>query len=496
MKRFIIVSCLLSLISYNGFSATTDGEKTSPSLEKNVGVLNASSEADSVKLRSVGLEPVKAPVSKLGKEIESKASLSRSIEKKAQEKTFFEKLKGLEVGFGLPLVPTGYNAFIGYINKDAESFWGKRIGARLDFQIPSATDVEYTIGDCVGEKCDIKAKTDLLFFSKTFNTDMNELKFDSDDDGIDDPVDTTGMNGKFAIDNWNIGGLVDFYPFGDTWVLSGLRLTGGYYLGSMNITLQNNMPNDLPNADGWRYNVEEVSETSDKIIARINGGSKISADFRWAYSGPYLGLGFDLGVLFGFKFYMDAGVVFSKPPKFQRKNIRMPVLSACYLINGETECGNPMTYDLNEKPLVNDWIVGITAGMLGSKINDESMDPETKTAIASALGISSADLATHDFTNESSDILYYINSDPGDPAPEWIQAIIEDTASPDESTAIMTALNNVRDNWTGGTNLSTSLQADIDDAWADYEKGIDDLNDSLKKMQFMPVIKLGVMYRF
>jgi hypothetical protein len=40
------------------------------------------------------------------------------------------------------------------------------------------------------------------------------------------------------------------------------------------------------------------------------------------------------------------------------------------------------------------------------------------------------------------------------------------------------------------------MQESIDDIWADYEKGINDINKSMKDMRFMPVVKIGVMYRF
>ena len=414
--------------------------------------------------------------------------------------------KNWQIGLGVPLIPTGYNGFIGYVNKNSSSFWWKRLGARLDFQIPSDMDAKFSLSDN-GTEYDVSGKANILFLSKSFDDvatfDYPTFDDDSDNSTPETKLNLDGANGKFALSNQNIGALIDFYPFGNTWFFGGIRLTGGYYFGDMKAKINVNLPNDLPTDGGWSYKIDNTA-TSDTIVAKVRGGSKLSAKFNWNYSGPYAGFGFDLGIFRGFKFYMDTGVVFAKPPKVNRsRDISMPELTACYQIYGQTECGNAIILSLNQKPNVDDWIKGITAELINAKVNGtvDTIDPATKDAIAVAIlgpGSTGSDLAEYDFNLVATDLLNYVDgtTDASTAAP-WIQEIFNAT-SDTQSDEIENALNDVRAEWTNINDADNpdSFQHQIDSAWNDYEKGINDLNDSLKDMKWMPVVKLGFLYRF
>lgn len=175
--------------------------------------------------------------------------------------------------FGLGVSPTsGLNAFVGYNNKKFDSFWWKRFGVRLDFATYSP----------------IKNR-----LNRSINSSIG-------DDGIkiDDNLKVNNVN----INAKHFGALVDFYPFGDTWFLGGLRVSGGYMSGNMNL-----------NADiKGKFDGTDIEfEIGGKKYSYSGKDMLGKANVNWKYSGPYLGTGFDLGIFRGFKLYMDAGVVFA-----------------------------------------------------------------------------------------------------------------------------------------------------------------------------------------
>lgn len=180
---------------------------------------------------------------------------------------------GLELGVGVSAT-SGLNGFIGYVNKTRESFWLKRIGVRADFA--TTKPLKSTINNAIdGAVSDIELGE-------------NGIRIDG---------------GTF--ESKHIGALLDFYPFGNTWFLGGLRITGGYVSGDMKMTT---------NLSG------EIDGLPDDKIAFELGGEKYyyegnsvhgTAKLKWKYNGPYAGTGFDLGLFSGFKIYVDAGVVFT-----------------------------------------------------------------------------------------------------------------------------------------------------------------------------------------
>jgi len=178
---------------------------------------------------------------------------------------------GLELGIGVS--PTsGLNGFIGYNNKNFDSFWAKRFGIRFDFASYSP----------------IKSK-----LNKKINDEIGK-------DGL--KINENIKLEDFKINAKHFGALVDFYPFGDTWFLGGLRVSGGYFTGKLDLDA-GFFGFQKGDKIGFALNDYFYSYPDNKVYGR--------ALASWKYNGPYLGAGFDLGLFWGFKIYMDAGVVFT-----------------------------------------------------------------------------------------------------------------------------------------------------------------------------------------
>lgn len=180
---------------------------------------------------------------------------------------------GLEFGLGVS-GSSGLNGFVGYANKNLESFWWKRLGVRLD--MASTTPVKSMINNMIDN-------------------------YMGDGIEIGDHLNIT--DGK--IESKHMALLVDFYPFGDTWFLGGWRLSAGYYVGDMNVKTMLTNKDDLSEFAGKRF------QLGDRIWQYNGGDLHGTAKAEWDFSGPYLGTGFDIGLFGGFKIFMDAGVVFT-----------------------------------------------------------------------------------------------------------------------------------------------------------------------------------------
>ena len=180
---------------------------------------------------------------------------------------------GIQVGVGVSST-SGLNGFVGYANKEFDSFWAKRFGVRFDFATtrPIRSSMNDAIDSVVGDGFDI-----------------------GDDLTISD----------VKIDAKHYAAMVDFYPFGDAWLLGGWRLTGGYYMGEMSATAS--VAGTFNELDGGAYEFELAGNQYRYMGNSVHG----TAEFDWDYRGPYLGTGFDVGLFAGFKVYVDAGVVFT-----------------------------------------------------------------------------------------------------------------------------------------------------------------------------------------
>ena len=204
---------------------------------------------------------------------EIKAELKQEYaEEKKTTESKRDFLDGFQIGAGISAT-SGLNGFVGYANKTAESFWGKRFGVRFDFA--TTTPIKSFINDGI----------DLVI-----------------DDGIDIGDELTITDGK--IDASHYAALVDFYPFGDAWLLGAWRITGGYAFGDMNMNANIAGTFDGP---ANQYEFELAGQKYAYTGNDVYGTAKLD----WEYRGPYLGTGFDIGLFAGFKIYLDAGVVFT-----------------------------------------------------------------------------------------------------------------------------------------------------------------------------------------
>lgn len=201
------------------------------------------------------------------------------------KKTSREWLHGVQVGLGASAT-SGLNGFVGYANKDFDSFWLKRFGFRVDFAStrPVKSAINSAVDSAMGSS------------------------------GIDIGDNLTINDGE--IKAHHVAALVDFYPFGNTWFWGGLRLTGGYYTGKLDVDANLSGKIDGLPSDAFEFKLMEN-------LYRYTGNSVHgTARADWKYSGPYLGTGFDLGLFAGFKIYMDAGVVFTS--KTAQLNLDVP----------------------------------------------------------------------------------------------------------------------------------------------------------------------------
>lgn len=244
-----------------------------------------------------------------------------------QKKTSF--LHGLQIGVGVSAT-SGLNGFIGYVNKDFESFWAKRFGVRFDFGMtsPVKTQLNDAINDVLGDSVEI-----------------------GDSLAISD-VD---------IDAKHYAAMLDFYPFGNTWFLGGWRLTGGYYFGELNATAH--IAGTINELDGGSYEFELGGHNFKYTGNSVHG----TAEFDWDYRGPYLGTGFDFGLLAGFKIYVDAGVVFTN--KAAQLDLNVP-------FDNLTMDGNPVDNDTIKETV--DGVISDALADTQSELDDFKFYPMVK----------------------------------------------------------------------------------------------------------------------
>lgn len=206
---------------------------------------------------------------------EFKDEIKAELKQEYKDKQHHDEIafpNGVQIGAGVSLT-SGLNGFVGYANKDFDSFWAKRFGVRFDFATTRP-------------------------IRSTVNGAIDSLM----DDGIDIGNGLTVDNGKFEAHHY--AALVDFYPFGDTWLLGGWRLSGGYFMGELEMSAD--VAGKTDGVDGY-YEFELSGNKYAYTGNTVHGTSKLD----WKYRGPYLGTGFDIGLFSGFKIYVDAGVVFT-----------------------------------------------------------------------------------------------------------------------------------------------------------------------------------------
>jgi len=385
------------------------------------------------------------------------------------------KLAGWQFGIGAPIMPwplSSINWFVGYANKNAAGFWGKRFGFRADL----ATSANKRITANVYDENNINF--DLRLFGLRYNYKWRDAFDTIRIHGTELNLDS--VHGKFTIDDNRFGGLVDFYPFGNTWFFWGLRASGGYYFGKMNIALHANVPYDLP-PEGIRVNIPGDGE----IRARLSGGTKASAKLNWKYNGPYGGVGFDIGVYRGFKFFFDAGVIFTNAPKLYDRDIFIPEnrIQGCYAIGNGASCGWA-NLDINDIP-------GSTAGLISGVLDEILTAPGGNfNGIDVSLFQNVMIAGNIDTTVILNDITSWVVG--GGPPPIWYNAGLTVCGANCDviNNLVQNAINQVQD------VLNSDVQKIIDEYRRGRRDTVRNVNNTLQDFQFYPMVRLGVMYRF
>jgi len=384
--------------------------------------------------------------------------------------------RGYQVGLGVPLAPLPFasvGGFVGYANKEARGFWKKRFGFRADFAISSPLKIKGYVEDD-----ELYVKGTVFGISKKFNVgELDPIEFD-DDSGATLIANVEGVNGVFSWKNQYFGALIDFYPFGNTWFAGGWRVSGGYYVGKADISLTASVPNYFPVHDGYAV------EITDDIYAhaRIKRDTKIGGNLHWNYRGPYVGAGFDLGIYRGFKFYTDFGIVFTKAPYMRENNLYIPERNFQACIANGVGCtpADWITIDITKPNTVRDELLAQAfSGLRNACVNG-----------------SVCEFGGVDYSGVASllppDIFNQVTAWMVDGIrPDWIDAVI----AVDDTGGLSGIIREVE-----LLAANHKPEFDLSKLTTEYYRIRDDeiekANDALKDFKFIPMIRLGVMYRF
>ncbi len=264
MKK--IISSLLVLAMFSNVAEAQIAKNTSVASNKNI-VDDIDDIDDVIKPSITTYQDVKnISDSKEAKMFLKQDKIPDNIKQDFKEKDGY-LLEGFQLGVGASILG-GANAQLGYrIPQRNYNFWKNRFGFRLDY---NSWDV-------------IKDKVDSYF--------------------EDNPIEVDGNDFYGTLKGTNYGLLVDFYPFGNTWALGNFRLSLGYYTGDFSI-------------GGRLVKLNNEHFIINDLDYLVNDGTVVlDAMLKSDVKGPYAGVGFDFALLFGFKFYFDAGLVFTKKPE-------------------------------------------------------------------------------------------------------------------------------------------------------------------------------------
>jgi hypothetical protein len=393
---------------------------------------------------------------------------------------------GAEIGVSsaLTLPLSGIGGFVGYADR-ANDWLGRNIGARLDFQIP------------------LKASGDMKVVNKGADTaGVNTFALLG---GSSVYIESDGIKGgDFELEHLNMGGVIDFYPFddGDGW-LGGLRVSAGYYAGRMNIdAIAKCLDGSTDEASIQFRGTYGSPAPGDLINVRFGNDYKFRKSFQWRYDGPYFGVGYELGAWRGIKFFADAGVVLISGQSVSEKSDINLAIDSCVKVSG----GNCAV--LGGVDIVSA-IGSLIADEIENKMNSAAGGTGFSTAQQALFnqycpGKPSACTNVHDLLKNDLKRFLSSNQDPttwsGFNASNWLGIVFSTAAahSPDTMPyepmlgALSANLNNPSSQYS-----KAILQQEIDDARAAHENEIITHSEiSLKDTKFMPMIKLGVMYRF
>ena len=203
---------------------------------------------------------------------------------------------GLQVGLGASVL-SGMNVFMGYKYMDAESWLGK-FGARFDF-------------------------ADTAALKSAIDSAIDHMMSDGVDVGDGVKID----DGKLDASHYAL--LVDFYPFDSGW-----RLTGGIMWG--NLELDSAIKGEIAEIPSERFYFYINGDHYYYNGNRFRGNTAID----WNFYGPYLGTGFDIGLICGFRFFVDIGAVVTNRPAYLSLDIPHEQL---YIYDTDTATWSPVT---------------------------------------------------------------------------------------------------------------------------------------------------------
>lgn len=180
-------------------------------------------------------------------------------------------LDGFQLGVGLGVLG-GANAHIGYRHPGSDrNFWKNRFGFRVDYN------------------------------------SWEPIKGLLDDYLEDNPIEVDGNEFTAVLEGEQLGALIDFYPFGNTWGLGNFRISGGYYSGDFKLG------GNLHEKAGGRFDMK--TDHGATLYYEVEAIADLTATLDYDVTGPYAGIGADFGLFWGINLFFDAGVVFTDKPK-------------------------------------------------------------------------------------------------------------------------------------------------------------------------------------
>ena len=210
--------------------------------------------------------------------VDVKAASVETIKDYPTEKWY----EGVSFGGGLGMLG-GVNLQLGYRFPGDQSFLKNRLGFRVEYNTLSPI-WNYAKTNYLDSK--------LAVLNNRFNLG------DFDLDKVEPKVSSN-----------NFGFNLDFYPFGKLWGLGNIRLSTGYYFGSLELGVDGFQKLDIASGSVNIGNVEiePVLGQEASITLQVALKNRIT--------GPYLGAGWDFWLPFGFKLFVDAGVVVASVPE-------------------------------------------------------------------------------------------------------------------------------------------------------------------------------------
>lgn len=178
---------------------------------------------------------------------------------------------GVQLGVGVS-VTSGVNVVLGYHNPDYESYFLRRLGARIDF-----------------------AATDPL--KSAIDSAIDSYMRDGRDVGDGVKID------EGSLDAWHGALVMDYYPFARMW-----RVSAGYAWGAAK--LDSAIFGEIERAPSQRFYFYLAGDHYYYNGNNFNGAANID----WNYHGPYFGTGFDFNIGCRFGLFMDFGVVLANRP--------------------------------------------------------------------------------------------------------------------------------------------------------------------------------------